>query len=135
MLNSVFEKCWNTVEPPLTETMYHDSYYHSPYDDSTVAYEEVLYSLEILDVNRANGPDGISAYMLKATAESISHSLARLFSISLSTGKFPTSWKLASIVPIPKSTNKSNPNDYRPISLLSIVSKLLERYVYKYGII
>ena len=50
--------------------------------------------------------------------------------MSLTTGKFPTSWKSASIVPIPKSTNKSNPSDYRPISLLSIVSKLLEKYVY-----
>ena len=42
---------------------------------STVAYEEVLYLIRNLDVNR------ISVYMLKATAESISHSLARLFSI------------------------------------------------------
>ena len=58
------------------------------------------------------------------------YSLAKLFSLSLSSGKFPVLWKSASIVPIPKSTSKSNPSDYRPISLLSIVSKLLERYVY-----
>ena len=48
-------------------------------------------------------------------------------SLSLSKGKFPKLWKTAGIVPIPKSTNKnkSDPTEYRPISLLSIVSKLL----------
>ena len=100
------------------------------YDDSTVSPDEVLHIIYGLDINKANGPDGISAYMLKATAENIVYSLAKLFSLSLSSGKFPVLWKSASIVPIPKSTNKSNPSDYRPISLLSIVSKLLERYVH-----
>ena len=66
--------------------------------------------------------------MLKATAESIAEPLAKLFTLSLSKGKFPKLWKTAGIVPIPKSTNKnkSDPTEYRPISLLSIVSKLLE---------
>ena len=83
-----------------------------------------------LDVNKANGPDGISAFMLKATARSIASPLAQLFNISLASGKFPEMWKIASIVPIPKSGDKSDPSNYRSISLLSIVSKLLEKIVY-----
>ena len=63
--------------------------------------------------------------MLKATAESIAEPLARLFTLSLSKSQFTKLWKTADIVPIPKSTSKSkrDPTEYRPISLLSIVSK------------
>ena len=88
-------------------------------------------NFNVLDTNKANGPDNISAFML-ATAESIAEPLARLFTLSLSKGKFPKLWKTAGIVPNPKSTSKSksNPTEYRPISLLSIVSKLLERIVH-----
>ena len=123
LLNNFFV---NIAEQPLTERMYAVNN-SDAYDDSTVSPDEVLHIIYGLDINKANGPDGISAYMLKATAESIVYSLAKRFSPSLSSGKFPVLWKSASIVPIPKSTSKS---DYRPISLLSIVSKLLERYVY-----
>ena len=68
--------------------------------------------------------------MLKATAGSIASPLAKLFNLSLTTGKFPQMWKTASIVPIPKSGDKSDPSNYRLVSLLSIVSKLLEKIVY-----
>ena len=56
--------------------------------------------------------------------------LVKLFNLSLSRGKFPKSWKSASVVPIPKSNKKSNPSGYRPISLLSVVSKLLEKLIH-----
>ena len=105
-LNTVFAKFWNTAEPPLTETAYLGNYSDSPCDEFTVTNEEVLHLISGLDIRKANGPYGISAYMPKATTESIASPLAKLFSLSLSTGKFPTLWKSASIVPIPKSTNK-----------------------------
>ena len=68
--------------------------------------------------------------MFKATAESIASPLAKVFSLSLSSVKFPTLWKSARVVPILKSGNRSDVSSYRPISLLPIVSKMLERYVY-----
>ena len=70
--------------------------------------------------------------MLKGTAEAITPTLTQLFNLSLKTGTVPKAWKASSVVPIPKSNKPSNiPNDYRPISLLPIVSKLLEKHVYK----
>ena len=82
-----------------------------------------------IDVSKANSIDGVSARMFKATASSIAPSLTKLFNLSISAGQFPASWKSARVVPIPKSSSRAcNPSDYRPISLLSVLSKLLEKH-------
>ena len=56
-------------------------------------------------------------------------SLTELFNMSLTTGTFPSEWKLARVVPIPKTTPSTSTSGYRPISILPIVSKVLERHV------
>ena len=94
--------------------------------------DKVLFLITSLDSSKANGPDGISAQMLKGTALSIAPSLAKLFNISISQGHFPACWKTSSVVPIPKSASYSEATNYRPISLLSIVSKMLERHFHQY---
>ena len=60
----------------------------------------------------------------------ITPGLTRLFNLSLTTGCFPDDWKLARVVPVPKSSDHSSPSNYQPISILLILSKLLERHVY-----
>ena len=72
----------------------------------------------------------LMAYLVSCLNHSIASPLAKLFSLSLSTRKFPKMWKIASVVPIPKSKNKNDPSNYRPMSLLSVVSKLLEKIAY-----
>ena len=63
------------------------------------------------------------------TAEEVTPSLFLLYNQSLETGEFPGAWKLANIVPIYKKGNKDHVENYRPISLLNIISKVLERCV------
>ena len=70
--------------------------------------------------------------MLKGTGHGIAPSLTKLFNISISQGRFPECWKTSSVVPIPKSANRGEATDYRPISLLSVVSKMLERHFHQY---
>ena len=53
-----------------------------------------------------------------------------LLNLSLRSGRIPTEWKESSVVPIPKTSSATSPNNYRPISLLSIPSKVLEHHVY-----
>ena len=68
--------------------------------------------------------------MLKATAYSIAPSITKLFNLSIQLGCFPQIWKVSNVVPIPKSTDNTSPTNYRPISLPSVLSKLLERHMY-----
>ena len=56
--------------------------------------------------------------------------MTKLFNKSVSSGRFPRAWKLSSVVPVPKGDDGSSVSNYRPISLLPIVSKLLERHMY-----
>ena len=93
-------------------------------------HNEVEKILRSLNSNKATGPDGIPNKILKDCAKSLSFPLADLFNKSLSLGRFPGNWKKVHVHPIPKSGDKQSKSNYRPISLLSCISKVLERIVY-----
>ena len=127
LLNSFFGSCFNTSHPSID--------LESPptvnYPEELLCTESEVYDLlASLDVSKASGQDGISARMLKHTACSITPSLTKLFNLSLQTATIPSTWKKSLVVPIPKNSEMKEPTNYRPISLLPIVSKLLERHVY-----
>ena len=94
--------------------------------------EEKVFGLIMkLDCSKSTGPDGISARMLRETALSITQPLTSLFNMLIQQRSFPSLWKFANVIPIPKnSTCKSSPSNYRPISLLPIISKLFEEHIY-----
>ena len=85
--------------------------------------------LKNIDVNKSPGPDGIAGIVLKKCASNLSHPLSILFDISFSTGQLPSDWKLANVVPVHKKGDKSNVENYRPISLTSLVMKVMEKYL------
>ena len=87
--------------------------------------------IQTLNPNKANGLDGISNRMLKSVSKSISKPLAILLNRSFSEGIFPDIWKTSGLVPIPKKGDKSSPSNYRPIALLSNLSKIQERIAFK----
>ena len=101
----------------------------SEHFDLQLSTEEVARTLLALDSTKATGPDEIPSRLLKDTACQIAPSLTQIFNKSLCLGEIPDEWKLANIVPIHKKGDKSEVENYRPISLLSIVSKVLERCV------
>jgi hypothetical protein len=84
-----------------------------------------------LDPSKATGPDGIGNKVLKECASCLAVPLAKLFRYSFSRGQFPAAWKLASVVPVHKKSLHSNPDNYRPISLLCNISKVMEHCVNK----
>ena len=84
--------------------------------------------LKSLKANKSCGTDNITPRMLKSMANSVSLPLANIFNHSLSTGEFPSEWKRARVVPVPKGGNAKLLSNYRPISILPSASKLLEKH-------
>ena len=113
--------------PPVRDFKYP----HSFMGEISVSELDVFEALSSLDVSKASGPDGICAKLLKHCAIALYQPLHYIFSLSLSQCYLPLEWRTHLIKPIFKSGDKSLIKNYRPISLLCIVSKVLERIVYK----
>ena len=91
---------------------------------------EVESQLKTLKNNKATGPYSIPTKLLKLFPKLISRPLSMLINLSFSVGKCPTILKLGQILPFHKRHDKSNCNNYRPISLISNLSKIIEKIVY-----
>lgn len=100
-------------------------------DTITINRDMVCKLLNELNVSKSCGNDNISNKMLKMVAEPLSEPLFMLFSKILLNGQFPDSWKLGTLVPIYKNKGSRNavPN-YRPVTLLNTIPKILERIIY-----
>src|SRR5437867_2037733 len=77
----------------------------------------------------ASGPDQIPYWFLKIGAPSLYIPLTYLYNLSLTLGIVPLQWKTATIKPIPKIPSPQTCSDFRPISLTTIVSRVLEKLV------
>ena len=78
---------------------------------------------------KGTGLDGLSLRILRLSANYISLSLSKILNLSLETSVFPDTWKLARVTPVFKSGDKTCIDNYRPISVLPVLSKLFERHV------
>ena len=78
------------------------------------------------------GPDGINSSILKLSLPYILDSLTHIYNLCISKGTFPTEWKKAKIIPLPKVKSPSGIDDFRPISVLSILSKPIEKHIHKH---
>ena len=93
---------------------------------------EVENVLKSLKTGKAIGQDHINNRILKELSRPLSSPLCELFNFSVSSGKVPDIWKQANITPIFKKDDASDPSNYRPISLLSCIGKVLEKLAHKY---
>ena len=83
-----------------------------------------------LDSSKASGPDCIPVVVLKNCEPELSHILAKLFNNCLKKSCFPDCWKVSSVIPVFKNFGeRSTAKNYRPVSLLSVVSKVFEKLV------
>ena len=117
----------DTKEPPP-----HDALDIPPLENITTSAQEVLRIINSLDANKSTGPDGIPVRLIKLIAILIAEPLAALFNKSLAEGRYPSKFKEAHIKPIFKNKGTpSDPTSYRPISILSALSKIFEKIVHK----
>ena len=93
--------------------------------------EEIANIISSLNSNKASCPNSIPYRILLLLKNEISKQLADLFNLSFMTGVFPSVLKTAKVVPVFKKDSKLDYSNYRPISLLSNVEKILEKLMYK----
>ena len=100
--------------------------------DIEISETDVEDVLSILNPSKASGPDLINPRLLKEAVRQLKCPLCKLFNLSLSIGVLPSGWKKANVTPVYKNNNPNDVKNYRPISLLNVISKCMERCVYKY---
>ena len=96
-----------------------------------ISIQDVKDALFNLNIYKASGPDLISPRLLKEGANILAAPLCTLFNRSLVGRYYPKLWKNANVTPIHKKDDEILPSNYRPISLLSQMGKIMERCVHK----
>jgi hypothetical protein len=111
-LHQEIKHCPNSMFiPPVTET-------------------EVVSLTKSLKGKPAAGFEDIPEYLVKQCIQLIKEPLTYIYNVSLNSGVFPNEWKMAKVKPLYKKGDRYDIKNYRPISLISVFAKLLERLVF-----
>ena len=92
---------------------------------------EVFKAVQSINISKSSGLENISSFIVKEVFTILTSQITYLFNLSVRTSQFPDAWKKALVIPIPKSGNLSLVQNFRPISLLPIPGKLLEKLIHK----
>lgn len=98
-------------------------------NDRCFGWDEVNEAVRMLKLRKATGMDGVSAEMFRVVWRAIPEWVKIMYDVCLSTNTFPSMWKTARVIVLLKSPERvrSDPSSYRPICLLSVCAKVLER--------
>ncbi len=91
-----------------------------------ITMKEVLKALNDMKTNKSPGPDNIYPTVLKETKSETADAPKTVFNLYLRQGSVPADWKAANVTPIFKKGKRNTPGNYRPVSLTSVVGKMLE---------
>ena len=92
-------------------------------------YDEVRSAINKTRNDCSTGPDSIPINLLKPVSDLIISPLTHIINCFIEASEFPKAWKQARISPIPKNPSPQKLSDYRPISVLPVLSKVYERIV------
>ena len=98
---------------------------------SPVTRRDILKQLLSLEVGKSTGLDGISARFLRDGATVLADPIAHIVNLSITSATVPSSFKDARVRPLYKKGDKLDPGNYRPVSVLNVLSKILERTVHR----
>ena len=131
-----FNEYFSNIGPDLSSRIDSSNYYFETYIKNAksefaafqpVTVSQISHLLHGLSGNKAAGIDKISCKIIKLAAPVISDSLILIFNQAVTLSSFPDEWKIARVVPLYKNGQRSIPGNYRPISVLPAISKIMER--------
>ena len=134
-----FNDYFSNIGPDLASKIDTSNYNFETYtktaESEFAAFQPVTVShicrlLHGLSSNKATGIDKISCKIIKIAAPAISDSLTFIFNQALTLSSFPNEWKMARVIPLYKNGQRNIPGNYRPISVLPAISKIMERIMY-----
>ena len=129
---SVGKNLADKIDPapnPLLEGDYEVNKRKARFSFRTIEVQEIRDAFATVKTAKSFGTDKISSYFLKLAQPFIENSLAFLLNTSIETSRFPDSWKVARVTPIFKEGDKAEKSNYRPISVLPVISRLFEKLV------
>jgi len=103
--------------------------YSFPMTDLEISCDIVREKLIRLKTDKSPGPDNIHPRVLKELHDLLAEPIAKLYNLSLKSGKLPEDWRQSTITAIHKKGSKSSVTNYRPIALTSIICKSLESII------
>lgn len=131
VLNDHFKSVFNhehTFDDNMEENYPHN---HSKLENFYFTPNDVYQLLISLDVSKGTGPDNTHNIVIKNCAQSLCFPLYCIFRLSLDSGCLPDLWKCSNIIPIYKKGSHYMAENYRPISLTSVICKIMERLLRK----
>ena len=129
LLNDAFASVF-VIEPPGPLPIFNIRYHGTPVTKLITDTESVLKKLKTLNGSKSMGPDNCHPRLLKESAEILAQPMCDIFNKTFETGCIPEAWKTANVTALYKNKGeKSDPLNYRPVSLTSVPSKLCEKTV------
>ena len=126
---SIGENLYSQI--PQTKPLMPNMIYPPTFSLSSTTVQKVREFIGGLNQGKACGLDVLTARILKDAGEKILEPITHIFNLSITAQTFPDVWKTSLVSPIYKEGSQSSPSNYRPISLMSILSKLLEHIIHE----
>ena len=129
MLNSFFASVFTDEDVSFIPTP--DKMYHGEDSLSNIKIEvdDVKKEIKKLKPAKSPGPDGLHPRVLKETCDEIAEALTTIFQKSMEEGVVPDQWKIAEVTAIFKKGSQTDVGNYRPVSLTSVVCKMMESII------
>jgi hypothetical protein len=115
----------NGIEPALNRVVANDV----KIDSVTFTPAEVLHTIKKLKSSKSSGPDGYTTELFKKIDVALAEPLSLIYSSFMSVAQTPSAWAHAIVTPVFKHGDAVDPSNYRPISLTSVASKIMERTI------
>ena len=125
-----FHSTINENVPDVDHNSYLPDFNPPIFDIVETNIDMVEKAIDMLSSTSSSYYDGITSYLLKCSKPCLSGILVHIFNLSIRNKVFPALWKEAKITPLYKIGDHDNPTNYRPISILPTVGKVLERTIH-----